>query len=263
MAMKVALFVTCLTDTFFPRVGEAVVRVLRHFGCEVDFPDAQTCCGQPAFNSGFRPEATALARRMIGVFEPYGHVVTPSASCAAMVKHHFPELFTSEPEMQRAAERLAERTDEFSVFMRDRLKIDIAPHLRFDEPYTYHYACHARDIQPLPSFHDTLQRAGHPNTLIAPQRPEICCGFGGMFAVDFPEVSAAMMTDKLDALAATGAETVVCNEGGCTLNLCGGAHRRGMPLRFVHVAEVLAESLGLMPRQAAEFTGKVMRADGV
>lgn len=242
--MRVALFVTCLTDTFLPRVGEAVVRVLRHFGCEVTFPAGQTCCGQPAFNSGFHDDARAVARRTIEVFEPCETIVSPSASCVTMIRHHYAELFESEPAWAARAARLAAKTFEFATFLRDRLKVDIAGHLRGREPLTYHYPCHAREIHSCSGLVQMLARDGVE--LRHPAPAELCCGFGGAFAVEFPQISGAMLTDKLATLRETGARLVVCNEGGCALHLMGGARRAGLDLRFRHVAELLAESLGLM-----------------
>jgi L-lactate dehydrogenase complex protein LldE len=243
--MTVALFITCLTDTFFPRVGEAVVRVLRHFGCRVEFPDTQTCCGQPAFNSGFHRDAAAVARRMIRVFEPCEHVVTPSASCAAMVRHHFVELLADDPTARAAAESLARRTHEFTRFLTHVLGVDLEAYLHFDEPVTWHYPCHARGIVPFEELRSTLERCAG-RSLRSPAQPDLCCGFGGLFAIEFPEISGGMLRDRLDELAATGARTVLCNEAGCTLHMLGGSARHGLPLRFRHVAECLAESLGLM-----------------
>jgi L-lactate dehydrogenase complex protein LldE len=226
-------------------VGEALVRVLRHFGCRVEFPAAQTCCGQPAFNSGFHGEAAAIARRMIRIFEPYETVVTPSASCAAMVKLHFAELLGQDETERTAAERLAARTHEFARFLADQLGVDIAEHLRFTEPVTVHYPCHARQIYSLANLVDWVGGADGVD-LRLPEHPDLCCGFGGVFGVEFPEISGAILNDKLDELNATGAQLVISNEAGCTLNMSGGAHRRGLPLRFKHLAECLAESLGLM-----------------
>lgn len=243
--MTVALFITCITDTFFPRVGEAVVRVLRHFGCRVEFPDAQTCCGQPAFSGGAREDAAAVARRMIEVFQSYPLVVTPSASCASMVKHHFAELFEHEPEMKQAAERLAARTHEFVQFLTDVLRVPLERYLQFDRATTFHYPCHARKLFSCGVLEATLRPCG-PETLVAPRHADLCCGFGGAFAAEYAEVSGAMLRDKLDALRATGAELVVCNEGGCGLQILGGARRAGDAFRVRHVAELLAEALGLM-----------------
>jgi len=243
--LDVALFATCLTDTFFPRVAEAVVRVLRHFGCRVTFPPEQTCCGQPAYNSGFHREAAALARRLIRVFEPHPTVVCPSASCTAMVRQHYPSLLADDERWAARAAALAAKTFEFATFLRDRLRLDVSAHLRFREPITFHYPCHARDIYSADDLQTCLARIPGVD-LRVPARPDLCCGFGGMFAIEYPEVSGAMLRDKLDQLSATGARLVICNEGGCALQIAGGARRRGLPLRFKHIAECLAESLGLM-----------------
>ncbi len=231
--MDVALFVTCLTDTFYPQVGAAVVRVLRHFGCRVHFPKAQTCCGQPAYNSGFHSEAAALVERTAHVFDGYDRVVTPSASCATMLRQHGPAL---RPHDERVA-ALADKTWEFHTFLRDQLGADIARHVQIAEPVTFHYPCHAREVYSLDDLLGWLRGA---TDLRTPARPDLCCGFGGVFAVDYPELSGAMLNDKLDQLAATGAELVISNEAACTMQLAGGAHRRGLPLRFRHLAEVLA-----------------------
>lgn len=243
--MTVALLVTCMADTFYPRVGEAVVRVLRHCGCKVRFPARQTCCGQPAYNSGFHSEAAELARRMIAIFEPYEYVVTPSASCAMMVRQHYPQLLADEPGWRKAADRLAAKTYEFTSFLREVPEFDVSANLRFNESVTFHYPCHAREFYSARDLEALLSRV--PGVDLRTPRPvDLCCGFGGMFAVDHAEISGAMMRDKLDSLSQTGASLVVCDEGGCALNLAGGAHRRGTSLRFRHIAECLAESLGLM-----------------
>jgi L-lactate dehydrogenase complex protein LldE len=245
--MDVALFITCLTDSFYARAGEAVVRVLRHFGCTVHFPVSQTCCGQPAFNSGFHHEAAGLVRRMVRVFDGYERVVTPSASCATMVKEHGPALLADDAAARRAAEDLAERTFEFASFLQHELGVDIASYLRFDEPVTFHYPCHARGVYSVEDLRRWLS-GGNGTDLRTPERPDLCCGFGGVFAVEYPEVSGVMLEEKLHQLAATGARLVVCSEAACALQMSGGAHRRGLALRFKHLAECLAESLGLMER---------------
>jgi L-lactate dehydrogenase complex protein LldE len=239
--MDVAVFITCLTDTFFPRVGLAAARLLRHFGCRVHFPAAQTCCGQPAYNSGFHDEAACLVRRMADVFAGYAHVVTPSASCATLVQRHGPELLRGDP----AAHALADKTHEILTFLRDRLHVDLAATLRFDEPVTFHYSCHARETYSPTELQGWLT-GRHADWLRVPRRADLCCGFGGLFAVEFPELSGAMLDDKLDELVATGAELVICNEAACALQLMGGARRRGLRLRFKHLVECLAESLGLL-----------------
>lgn len=247
--MDVALFITCLTDTFFPRVGEAMVRVLRHLGCHMHFPAGQTCCGQPAYNSGFHGEAAGLILRMTEVFAGYPYVVTPSASCATMVREHGPQLLADDPGAGRAAEALAAKTFEFASFLEHELGIDIAAHLRFDTPVTFHYPCHGRSTYSVRDIERWLGGAGR-NDVRPPPRPDLCCGFGGVFAVEYPEVSGGMLEEKLAQLSASGAELVISNEAACTLHIAGGAHRRGLPLRFKHLAEALAESLGLMETEA-------------
>ncbi len=242
--MDVAFFVTCLTDTFYPRVGRAAVLLLRHFGCRVHFPARQTCCGQPAFNSGFHDEAACLLRRMADVFQPYERVVTPSASCATLVRQHGPELL-EHTRSAAAARRLAANTREILTFLRDELRVDVGSLLRFDGPVTFHYPCHARDVYSLDDLLSWLVGAGRHDVRV-PRHADLCCGFGGLFAVEYPELSAAMLRDKLDELAATGAELVICNEAACTLQMAGGARRRGLKLRFKHLVECLAESLGLL-----------------
>jgi L-lactate dehydrogenase complex protein LldE len=244
--MDVALFITCLTDTFAPRVGVAVVRVLRHFGCTVHFPPNQTCCGQPAYNNGFLREAAALGRRMVDVFEGYPHVVTPSGSCASMVIHHTPELLKDDVRYAARARDLAGRTHEFGGFLRDVLKVDVAAiPVRSDRPLTFHYSCHMRGIEPAERSARLVSGLGGVDYRPVEQM-EQCCGFGGAFYALYPNISQAITQEKVDRLAATGAQTVICNEAGCTFTLEGAARRMGRPLRFLHLAEVLAESLGLM-----------------
>jgi len=242
--VKVALFVTCLTDHFAPRGAEAVVRVLEHFGCEVVVPRAQTCCGQPQFNNGYRSDARALARRMARVFAGDLPVVTPSASCAAMIKAHYPELL---PDGAGAA--LAARTWEFGAFLLEVLGVDPAVlEAHWDGDAVVHGSCHARE---LPAGDTSLRvLTGVSGLRAAPLGPpRQCCGFGGTFAVKYPAISGALLADKVDAVRASGATTVVCNDAGCAIHLAGGCHRAGLEVRFVHTAEVLAEGLGLLPRR--------------
>jgi L-lactate dehydrogenase complex protein LldE len=243
---RVALFVACLNDTFFPRVGEAVVRVLRHVGCAVRFPADQTCCGQPAYNSGFREDAARVAERMLDVFAGEDYVVTPSASCATMLKLHLPELLAGEPARAAAAAGLAARTWEFAAFLTEVLGLRLSDLLRVRQPCTFHYGCHARPLIS-PQEHERVLRDALGAQLRCPAHVDLCCGFGGMFAVEFASISQAMLQDRLDELSATKVELVLCSEAGCALNLAGAAHRAGRALRFKHLAEVIAESLGLMP----------------
>lgn len=250
--MDVALFITCLTDTFEPRVGVAVVRLLRHFGCQVHFPEGQTCCGQPAYNNGFHKQAAAMGRRMVDVFEGEPairgceYVVTPSGSCATMVKLHIPELLADDPAYAEPARRLARRTWELGSFLTDVLNVDVSSMaMSSRRPVTYHYGCHHRAIQP-------PERAARLVADLAgvdyrPLEPlDQCCGFGGAFGVLYPKISDAMVGDKLDGIERTGAEMVVFSEVGCAMTMGGAARRRGLSVQFKHVAELLAEALGLL-----------------
>lgn len=247
--MDVALFVTCLTDTFAPRVGVALVRVLRHLGCVVHFPDQQTCCGQPAYNNGFHDEAAAMGRRLIDVFEGYEHVVTPSGSCAAMVIHHLPELLASDPAYAGKSRSLAGRTWEFGRFLADVLKVDFASiTVDSSRPMTYHYSCHLRGIMSAEQASRMVSSLGGIDYRPLEQLNQ-CCGFGGAFGAIYPDISNAMACDKLDTIRRTGAEIVISNEAGCTMTIEGTARRRGVNVKFKHLAEVLAEALGLMDDQ--------------
>lgn len=248
--MDVALFVTCLTDTFAPRVGVAVVRVLRHFGCTLHFPKNQTCCGQPAYNNGFHEEAAAMGRRLIDVFEGYERVVTPSGSCAAMVVHHLPELLESDPVYAEKSRSLAARTWEFSQFLSEVLKIDMSSiTVDSSRPITYHYSCHLRGILSSEQASQMVSSLGGIDYRPLDQLNQ-CCGFGGAFGAIYPNISNAMTSDKLDTIRRTGAEIVICNEAGCTMTIEGTARRRGVNVKFKHLAEVLAEALGLMDDEA-------------
>ncbi|MCG3127860.1 MAG: Lactate utilization protein A [Phycisphaerae bacterium] len=258
MNMDVALFITCLADTFEPRVGVAVVRLLRHFGCRVHFPEAQTCCGQPLYNNGYHRDAADLGRRWIDVFERFAHVVAPSGSCVAMVRHHLPELLRDDPAYAQRSVALAARTWEFTQFVTDVLKIDPATlvptatrgSIAADgesgppAPVTYHYSCHMRGLQSVAQAEQCVRAT--PGLDYRPlERIEQCCGFGGAFHVLYPEIGAAITADKLDCIASTGASTLICNEVGCAMTIGGLAHRRGVELRIRHIAELWAERLGL------------------
>jgi L-lactate dehydrogenase complex protein LldE len=245
MARDVALFITCLTDQFHPRVGVAVVKILEHFGCRVHFPQGQTCCGQPFFNNGFHPEARDLARRMVEVFEPYEHVVTPSGSCCAMVREHFPRLLKDDHAWESACHKVCSSTFEFVEFLEKVLKADVSKfRLPDTRTVTYHYNCHLRGIGMTDAAVRLLKRMG--NVDFRPlEKADQCCGFGGTFAVKYPQISGAMAMDKIDCIAKSGAQTVICNDAGCAMNIAGMSHRQGMTTRVEHIAEVLADAMGL------------------
>lgn len=248
--MKVSLFITCLTDQFYPRVGQAIVKVLEHLGCQVDFPAAQTCCGQPMFNSGYHKDAADLARRMIEVFETSDHVVTPSGSCCAMIHDYYPQLISDYGGDPAACDRFVHKTVEFSKFLLDVLKVDLrALDCRWPGSATYHYSCHLRGLGMKDEAIRLLSQIQGVD-LIPLEKTEQCCGFGGTFAVKYPEISGAMVRDKVDCIRRSGARTLVCNDGGCTLNIAGSCHREGVEVGVKHIAEIIAEGLGLMPGRA-------------
>jgi L-lactate dehydrogenase complex protein LldE len=242
--VNVALFVTCLTDQFYPEVGVAVVQVLERLGCRVSFPSRQTCCGQPLSNNGFEAEARRLACRMISVFEEAEYVVTPSGSCAATVREAYERLLSAEPEWRARAQRLAGKTFEFVEFLTRVLKVDLrALGARRDGRVTYHYSCHLRPLGIKDEAVDLLgQIEGLTHVPLANR--EQCCGFGGTFAMKYPWISGPLVREKTEDIRATGAPVVVSNEAGCTMNLAGACRRAGVDVRFVHVAEILAECLG-------------------
>jgi L-lactate dehydrogenase complex protein LldE len=245
--MKVALFITCLGDWYYPRMGIAAVKVLEHLGCTVTFPPGQTCCGQPMFNNGFPEQARALAARMVEVFAGSEFIVTPSGSCAAMVREHYAGLF-EDAAQKRAAADLASRTYEFAEFLARVLRPDLrALGARWEGRATHHFSCHLRGLGLTTETTGLMgQIAGLVYTPL--DRAEQCCGFGGAFATSYPEISGSMARDKAARSAATRAAAVVCGEPGCSMNLEGACRRAGPSPRFLSPAEVIAESLGLLPR---------------
>jgi L-lactate dehydrogenase complex protein LldE len=237
MTKKVSLMVTCLGDALFPDVGVATVGLLRRLGCTVEFPQAQTCCGQPHFNSGYPQHARDLARHTIQVFARAGTVVTPSGSCAAMVKLEYPELFQDDMVWHSRAEDLAHRTYELSDFLVNVLgREDVGAKLQGKA--TYHMACHLRGLG-LQEVPERLLRQVKGLTLVPMERAEECCGFGGSFSVRMPAISGAMVRDKAEFIERTGADCVVATDSGCLMNIEGCLRRRGSKVKALHLAQVL------------------------
>jgi L-lactate dehydrogenase complex protein LldE len=245
MAHHVALFVTCLTDQFYPQVGVAITKILEHRGCRVSFPPTQTCCGQPFYNNGFHPEAAELARRMVGIFEPYEYIVTPSGSCCAMVREHFPHLLKDDHAYAHAMRHVCSRTYEFVEFLDKVLKVDFSQfRLPESQTITYHYTCHLRGLGITDQGVRMLKQMG--NVEFTPlEKTDQCCGFGGTFATKYPAISGAIVEDKINCIRRTGAATTVCNDAGCTMNIAGMCHRHAVPTRVRHVAELMAEAMGI------------------
>jgi len=239
MPSTVQLFVTCILDTLYPETGEAVVRVLERAGVKVSFPPGQTCCGQPAFNAGLRKHARKMAIQTIRAFEPYpGPVVVPSGSCAAMIRHSYAELFADDPNWLGRALILAGRTYEFSEFLVDVLGVtDLGA--RFDGRLTYHSSCHLlRELGVDHQPRALLANVQQADFVELPQTEE-CCGFGGVFSVEHPEISTELLERKISNLELSGASVVVSCDAGCVTNINGGLHRKHKPQRAVHIADVL------------------------
>lgn len=238
--MKVSLFITCLADTFFPDVGESVVRVLRRLGVDVDFPIEQTCCGQVAFNSGYHEEAARVASSLIEAFERSEYVVAPSGSCAAMCRHYYPILFRDDPDMKARAEAFNHKLYEFSEFLVHVLeKTDLG--VEFPARATYHSSCHM--MRGLEVREEPLQllRAVKGLELVDLPYSQDCCGFGGTFAVKMADVSEAMLDEKLAHVGETGADVLIGSDMACLMHMGGRLQRIGSPMKVMHVAQVLDE----------------------
>jgi L-lactate dehydrogenase complex protein LldE len=223
----------------------AVTKILEHFGCEVCFPDPQTCCGQPFHNNGFHPEARELAKRFIEIFEPYEYTVTPSGSCCAMVREQFHELLKDDHAWAHGLHQVASRTYEFVEFLDKILKLDLSKLLLPQSTRTtYHYTCHLRGIGVKDEGVKLLRQLGNVN-FVPLERTDQCCGFGGTFAVKYPAISGAIVDDKVKCIADTRAEVTVCNDAGCSMNISGMCHRQGVDTKVKHIAELMAEAMGL------------------
>ena len=237
--VRVGLFVTCLVDLFRPAIGFAAVKLLEAAGCVVEVPRAQTCCGQPAWNAGDNRNAAAIARNVVEAFEGFDYVVAPSGSCAGMLRRHYPDVLKDDPRYAARALALAERSHELMSFLvRVRGMTSVAA--RCPKSFCYHDSC------------SSLREMGvrdEPRTLLSSVEglerrelsdPEICCGFGGLFSVKYPEISERMADDKLADAKATGASMLVGGDLGCLLHLAGRARRKGIDLEVRHAAELLA-----------------------
>ena len=237
--VRVGLFVTCLVDLFRPTVGFAAVKLLEDAGCQVEVPRAQTCCGQPAYNSGDRKDAEAIARQVIAGFEPYDYVVAPSGSCAGMIRTHYPALFDGDAAMQARARALAARTHELTSFLTDVRGV-AGVEARFAGSVTYHDSCSGLRELGIKSQPRRLLASVEGLRLVELPGAEICCGFGGTFCVKYGEISDKIVSEKTADIATTGAGTLLAGDMGCLLNMVGKLKREGRPVAARHVAEVLA-----------------------
>jgi L-lactate dehydrogenase complex protein LldE len=236
---RVALFVTCLVDLHRPTIGFAAIALLEQAGCQVEVPRAQTCCGQPAYNSGDRATTRDLALQVLEAFGGYDYVVAPSGSCAGMLRAHMPHLFDDDPNLRARADALAARTYELVSFLVDVLGVDSLPVQYQGGSVTYHDSCSGlREL----GIHDQPRKllAAIGAKVVEMADPDVCCGFGGTFCVKYPDISVRMVSDKTANIAASGADTVVAGDLGCLLNIAGRLRRENRPTHVRHVAELLA-----------------------
>jgi L-lactate dehydrogenase complex protein LldE len=243
---RVGLFVTCLVDLFRPSVGFAAVKLLEAAGCEVAVPAAQTCCGQPAYNSGDRSNAAALARQTIAAFQGFDYVVAPSGSCAGMLKHHYPQLLSADPEWAGKARAFAERVHELVSFLADVRGLERVE-ARCNGRATYHDSCSGLRELGIKEQPRRLLKSVAGLELVEMADAEVCCGFGGTFAIKYPEISNAMVQKKIDNAAAADPEMLLAGDLGCLLNIAGKLKRQGRPIAVRHVAEVLAGEFDAPP----------------
>ena len=236
---NVQLFITCLVDTFFPATGEAMVNVLQRCGVSVDFPSGQTCCGQPPFNAGLRADARSIAEHTIRVFENEpGEIVIPSGSCATMVRQSYLELFEGDPVWYPRAKTLASRTYEFTEYLVDVLKVtDVGA--RWDGKLAYHASCHLNRHLGIDRQPRALLAAVRGAEIVELPASDDCCGFGGVFSLEHPELSAEMLKRKVGSLEASGSPTLVLADTGCRMHIAGGLHRQGKSQKVLHIAEIL------------------------
>lgn len=236
---QVALFVTCLVDAMRPRIGFAAIDALEAAGCDVHVPRGQTCCGQPALNSGDRDDAAAIARRTIAELEAYPHVVVPSGSCAGTIRVHYPELFADDPEWLARAQALSARTWEILAFL-DEVCGWRPEGVALPVTATYHDSCSGLRELGIKAQPRRLLRAVEGLELAPLAGEETCCGFGGTFCVKYPAISNAIADEKAAAIEASGAALLLSGDLGCLMNMAGKLHRRGSAVRAMHTVEVLA-----------------------
>jgi L-lactate dehydrogenase complex protein LldE len=237
--VNIGLFVTCLVDLFRPNVGFAAIKLLEDAGCRVEVPDSQTCCGQPAYNSGDRADTREIARATILAFEPFDFVVAPSGSCASMIRRHYPPLFADEPDFLPRAEALAAKTHELVSFLTDMMGVS-AVDAAFADTVTYHDSCSGLRELGVQAQPRMLLKSVAGLELKEMADSDVCCGFGGTFCVKYPDVSNAIVEKKTGRIAESGADTLLAGDLGCLMNMAGKLSREGRPIRARHVAEVLA-----------------------
>lgn len=248
---RAGLFVTCLVDLFRPSVGFAAVKLLEEAGCKVEVPEAQTCCGQPAFNSGDRAGAAAIALNVIAAFKGFDYVVAPSGSCGGMIIKHYPELFEPGSADHEAALDLSRRTHELVSFLTRVMKVEKVD-AQFPARATYHDSCSGLRELGIKQEPRKLLASVAGVSLREMTDAEVCCGFGGTFCVKYPGISDKMLEKKLKNIHATGADTLIAGDLGCLMNMAGKLKRQGSAVKVRHIAEVLAGDYATPPIAEAE-----------
>jgi len=239
MSKQISMFVTCIVDQLFPKVGMSMAAVLERLGYTLVFPPGQTCCGQPAFNSGYRDEARAVAEHFLEVFRDAEYIVVPSGSCTSMIGHHYAQLFENEPRRLDEVRHLENKVWEFSRFLTQVAGVEDVG-ARFNAVATYHDSCHAlRELRIKDGPRRLLAKVTGLD-LREMDAAEECCGFGGTFSVKFPEVSGGMARTKIESIKRTGADVVISIDSSCLMQLEGAIRREGLPVTTMHLAEVLA-----------------------
>ena len=242
----VGLFVTCLVDLFRPTVGFAAVKLLEDAGCAVVVPEAQTCCGQPSYNSGDRPDTKAIAMQVIDAFKDVDYVVAPSGSCGGMISKHYPELFSGDPDLYDKAAELAGRTYELLDFLTRVMGVEKVE-ARYEGHVTYHDSCAGlRELKVRDQARKLLSGVEAMEFTELPDA-DVCCGFGGTFCVKYPDISNSMVESKTKCIKGTGADTLLAGDLGCLMNMAGKLQREGARVKVRHVAEVLAGMTGEVP----------------
>ena len=246
---RVSLFVTCIVDMIYPETGMSTVEVLERLGCEVDFPMAQTCCGQMGFNAGYRADAKAVAIQFLKAFKDSEVIVTPSGSCAAMVRHYYLELFADDSQRLPEVEQCIDKLWELTEFIVDGLGVTDV-HTALDRPVkaALHDACHGLRGLGLREQARTLLKGVTNLDLVELSGADQCCGFGGLFAIKMPDVSGAMLNDKMTNIDASAAEIIITGDASCLTQMNGGLSRTKRAARVLHIADVLA---GKLPEQIA------------
>lgn len=240
--MKVSMFITCLSDSLYPRVGEAMVRLLARYGVKLDFPKTQTCCGQPAFNAGYWDEARTAAKTLLEAFNDSDFVISPSGSCTSMIHHYYPKLFEDDPVLLEKANRLVEKTYEFTQFLVQVMGVkDLGA--TFAHKVTYHPSCHGSRLLGVKEEPRSLLENVRGLELIPLPFAEDCCGFGGTFAIKMSDISGAMVSEKVEHILETEAEVLVGLDMGCLLNISGNLMYQGKPIKVMHLAELLYEGV--------------------